>query len=163
MQEITVSRVDFYNAKSCGEGPLSGLLEGCDRALDFGNTDFFGNLVARREGNWSGRVDRRPSAIGRTERSAALPGDVGAGFATGVSELHTCDRSLRMNEVNDSRKEVDVSVLPDPEIRRRDAPFRRDSSSFREYKPSASYGACSEVDQVPVIGKASFAGILAHG
>jgi hypothetical protein len=80
-----------------------------------------------------------------------------------VSELHTWDRSLGMNEINDSRKEVDVSVLPDPEIRGRDAPVRRDRGGFREYKAGASYGAGSEVDEVPVIGKAVFAGILAHG
>jgi hypothetical protein len=56
-----------------------------------------------------------------------------------------------------------VSVLPDPEIGGCDAPYGRDGGSFREYKPGASYGASSEVDEVPVVGKAVFAGVLAHG
>src|SRR5579871_1854500 len=106
--------MDLQDLKAGSESTLSSLLESGDGTLKFRNGELLGSLIGESKGNWAGCVNRRPSAISGAERSTALPGNIRAGFATGVCELHTCDRSLRGDELNDSRQEVDMSVLPDP-------------------------------------------------
>ncbi len=58
---------------------------------------------------------------------------------------------------------LDVLVLPDAEIGWTDAAFGQDGGGFGEDGAGATDGAGTEMDQMPIIGKAVFTGILAHG
>ena len=54
-------------------------------------------------------------------------------------------------------------VFPDAQILRADAAFGGDGAGFGEDQRGAADGATAEMDEVPVIGIAISAGILAHG
>jgi hypothetical protein len=58
---------------------------------------------------------------------------------------------------------LDVRVLPNAEVGRTDAALGDDCGGFGEDGARAANGASAEVDEMPVVGKAVFAGVLAHG
>ncbi len=163
MQKIAMGGVDLQDPKACGKGTLSCLSESVDSALDFRNAELLGSLIGCGKGNGTGGVNRRPATLFGAKRSAALPWNLGACFAAGMCELHSRDGALGADELNDSGEEVDMSILPDSEIRPGDAALRSHRSGFGEHETSAGYGTSAEVDQVPVVGEAVFTGILAHG
>jgi hypothetical protein len=66
-------------------------------------------------------------------------------------------------EVDDAREVLDVLVLPDAEVGWTDAPFGQDGDGFGEYGARAADGARAEMDQMPIVSKTVFGGILAHG
>lgn len=59
-------------------------------------------------------------------------------------------------KADDTREVLDVRVLPDAEVGGTDAALGDDGAC-------AANGASAEVDEMPVVGKAVFAGVLAHG
>jgi len=67
-----------------------------------------------------------------------------------------------VQEVHDPCERGDVAVLPDAEIVRGDAAFGKDGGGFREDEANTSDGATAKMDQVPVVGVAVAAGVLAH-
>ena len=66
-------------------------------------------------------------------------------------------------KADDTREVLDVRVLPDAEVGGTDAAFGDDGGGFGEDSAGAANGASAEVDEMPVVGKAVFAGVLAHG
>jgi hypothetical protein len=58
---------------------------------------------------------------------------------------------------------VDVRILPDAEVGGTDAAFGQRGIGFGEDRAGSAQGAGAEMDEMPVIGKAVLAGILAHG
>jgi hypothetical protein len=58
---------------------------------------------------------------------------------------------------------LDVCVLPDAEVGGTDATLGDYGSRLSEDGACSAYGTSAEVDKMPVVGKAVFAGILAHG
>ena len=72
------------------------------------------------------------------------------------------DAALRVDEADDAREHLDVLVLPDAEILRTDAAFRRDRGRFGEHQAGAADRAAAEMDEVPVVGEAVRARVLAH-
>ena len=62
----------------------------------------------------------------------------------------------------DALQRLEVLVAPDAEILRRDPPLRRHRRRFGEHQRGAADRARSEMGEVPVVGVAVVAGILAH-
>jgi hypothetical protein len=56
-----------------------------------------------------------------------------------------------------------VLVLPKAEVLGADAAFWGDGSGLGEYEGCAADSAAAKVDEMPVVGEAVFAGVLAHG
>ena len=104
----------------------------------------------------------RPSALGLTHRAVAAPRPIGARLAAGVRQLHAGDAALRVHEAGDAREHVDVIVLPDAEIFRTDPAFGRDGRRLGEHQAGAADGAAAEMDEMPVVGEAVRARVLAH-
>ena len=99
------------------------------------------------------------SGIGR----AAFPRDASAAFATGVRNLHSRNRALRLYERGDAREISDVLIFPNAEITGADAAACFHGGGFGEDERSATGGAASQVHQMPVISESVVARILAHG
>jgi hypothetical protein len=79
-------------------------------------------------------------------------GELGSGYGTVLAK-----------EANYTRKVLDMRVLPDAEVGGTDAALGDDGGSFGEDGACAPNGASPKVDEMPVVGKAVFAGVLAHG
>ncbi len=103
-----------------------------------------------------------PSAI---EHGVAViaPGNIAGGFESGVGELGSGHGSVLADEMDDAGEVLDVLVFPDTEVAGTDAAFGDDGSGFGEDRACAADGTSAEMDQMPVIGEAVFAGVLAHG
>ncbi len=56
-----------------------------------------------------------------------------------------------------------VLVFPDAKIVRRDAALRGDGRGFKHDQARAALRPAAQVDEVPVVGEAIVAGVLAHG
>jgi hypothetical protein len=69
---------------------------------------------------------------------------------------------LLAQEGGDAREHVDVLILPDTEVGRRDAALRHDGGRLGDDEARAADGPAAQVDDVPVVGEAVHAGVLAH-
>jgi hypothetical protein len=79
-----------------------------------------------------------------------------------VRNLDARHRALLADESRDARQHFDVRVPVDPEIGGRDAPARLDGRGFGEHQARAAYRAAAQMHQVPIVGEAIVARILAH-
>ena len=79
-----------------------------------------------------------------------------------MRELNRRVCALPVQEVHDPGEQGDVVVLPDAEVVRGDSPFGQDGGGFGEDEACTSSGTAAQMDQVPVVGEAVAAGVLAH-
>jgi hypothetical protein len=79
-----------------------------------------------------------------------------------VRKLNAGVNALFMDEPRNARQKLDVVVFPDSQVLRANPPFRRYRCSFGKNQARATHSPAAEMDQVPVIGKAVGARILAH-
>ncbi len=80
-----------------------------------------------------------------------------------MRKLNAGVRALRMKKRCYAGQRRNVLVLPEAQILRADAAFRCNSSRFGENQAGSADSAAAQVNQVPVVGEAVFAGVLAHG
>jgi hypothetical protein len=107
--------------------------------------------------------DFAPASFSVRQHSITFPRAAGAAFTSSVSELHAGDAALLMNKTSDAGQFIDVFVLPDAEILRADAAFRQNGRSLRQNESSTAHSTTAEVNEMPIIGEAVFAGVFAHG
>ena len=79
-----------------------------------------------------------------------------------MSELGSSHSTVLAEEANDAREVLHMRVLPDAQVGRTDAALGDDRGGFREHGGCPANGASAQVDEMPVVGKAVFAGVLAH-
>ncbi|MNY24074.1 hypothetical protein D3C86_1577680 [compost metagenome] len=92
----------------------------------------------------------------------AEPRPVGAGLAPGMGQLNAGNGSLGGDEAGDALQGFNLFVIPQTEVLGRDTPVGGDRRGFGKHQPGPADSAATEVDQVPVIGQAIDAGVLAH-
>src|SRR6185295_7333366 len=118
--------------------------------------------VAFAKGNRTGGY-RLPTVrlTGRNYR-AALPRELGTGFASSVRELNAGNRALGLDEGGDASQLGNVLILPDSEVAVGDAPARLDGGRFGYHQSGATDSAAAQMDQVPVRGESVLARVFAH-
>ena len=116
--------------------------------------------VAGVEGR-AGRAERSPAAFRGCDRAGAFPGPLGRGLAAGVGELRAPHGALLADEARDAGELLDVLVLPDAEVLRRDAALGGHRDRLGEHQRRAADRAAAEVHQVPVARKAVVRRVLA--
>ena len=79
-----------------------------------------------------------------------------------MRELRPGDRALSLDERRNPRQKLNVLVFPYTKILRTDASFRNHGISLGKYHSGSAHCAATEVDQVPIVGEAVSARILAH-
>jgi hypothetical protein len=164
VNEVAVGSVDFDEFKASFEGAASALGESMGDASDAFGSESIGLNGFRREALCGRGIDGTPAAFGGGNWSAVIaPRDAGGGFEPSVGELSCGYGTVLAEEAHYTSEVLDVRVLPDAEVGRTDAALGDDGGSFGEDGACAAKGASPEVDEMPVIGKAVFAGILAHG
>jgi hypothetical protein len=109
-------------------------------------------------------MDGMPAALGDGDWSAVIAArDASGGFKSCVGELSSSHGTVLAEEAHYPSEILDVCVLPDAEVGGTDAALGDDGGSFGEDGACAPNGASAEVDEMPVVGEAVFAGVLAHG
>jgi len=154
--------VDLYKVEACGECAVGG----GDKVGD----DLVHACAVESGGNWVGFVeadgggsDGLPAAFRGRNGTDYLPRNGHAGLAPGVGELGAGIGAVLVKEGRDALEFGDVLVFPDAEISRRDAALGANGVGLCEDEAGTADGAASEVNQVPVVGKAVDAGVFAHG
>jgi hypothetical protein len=79
-----------------------------------------------------------------------------------VRQLHRRHGALVLDESENLREHRDVLVRPDAEILRADPPLRQHSRSFGHHHRGAAHRTAAEMHEVPVVGVAIDARVLAH-
>ena len=92
----------------------------------------------------------------------ADPRPVGAGLAPGVGQLNAGDRALGGDEASDALQRFDLFVVPQAKVFGGDTPVGGNRRGFGENQTGTAHRAAAQVHQVPVVGQAVDAGVLAH-
>jgi len=164
MDEVAVGSVNFDKFEAGFEAAASALGESLGDSRDAFGCEGFGLNGFRSEALCRGRIDGTPAAIGNGDGSALVaPGNGSGGFEARVGELGSGHGAVLAEEADGTGEVLDVSVFPDAEVGRTDAAVGEDGGGFGEDSARAANGASPEVNQMPVVGKAVFAGVLAHG
>src|SRR5205814_8739653 len=79
-----------------------------------------------------------------------------------MSQLHSGDAPLFMNETDDSTQHLDVPVVPDAEIVRTDPSLRQNRRRLGKYQSGATNRSTSKMNQMPVVSLSVLARILTH-
>src|SRR5205814_7425539 len=79
-----------------------------------------------------------------------------------MRKLNAGHGALRLDEPRDACQRLDVLVLPDPQVLRRNPSARLDGRGFGDHQRRATHRARTEVHEVPVGGEAIIATVLAH-
>ncbi len=156
--------VDFDEFEAGFEAAASALGEGVGDACDAFGRESFGLNGFRGEALGRGGIDGTPAAIGDGDGSSVIaPGSAGGGFEASVGKLGSGYGAVLAEEADYAREVFDVRVLPDAEVGGTDAALGDDGNGFGDDGAGTANGASAEVDEMPVVGKAVFAGVLAHG
>src|SRR5947207_9829454 len=91
-----------------------------------------------------------PAAFILGNSSRSFPWPARAGFAPGMSQLHSGDAPLFMNETDDSTQHLDVPIVPDAEVLRTDPSLRQNGRRFSKYQSGAANRTTTKVNQMPV-------------
>ena len=154
--------VDLDEVEAGGEGAVGCCDEVGDDLVHAGAVEGGGEGVGLVEADGGGG-DGLPATFGGGDGADLLPWDGHAGFAAGVGELGAGVGAVLVQEGGDALELGDVLVFPDAEIAGGDAAFGADGVGFGDDEAGTADGAASEVDEVPVVGKAVYAGVFAHG
>ena len=115
------------------------------------------------EGN-SRRRDRLPAAgIALGDVVVALPGLVGAGLSSGVTDLDARHRAGRLDRGRDARHALGLAIVPQARAAGRDAAFRRHAGGFTDHQAGAAARKGGVVRPVPAVGESVLGAVLVHG
>jgi len=87
---------------------------------------------------------------------------MGAGLAPGMSQLNPGHGALGSDKARDALQRGDLCVVPQAQVFGGDTALGGHGGGFGENQPRPADSAAAEVDQVPVVGQAIDAGVLAH-
>ena len=79
-----------------------------------------------------------------------------------MRQLHAGDTALLMNETDDPSQRFNVSVTPDTKVLRTDAALGKNGRCLSKHQSSAAHCPAAQMYEMPVIGVAIAAGVLAH-
>ena len=163
VDQVAVGTVDFNDLKTSGQRTAGCGGEGGDKVLHFWNGERVGNRVAFAEGDGAGG-DNLPAVGGSGwNGGAAIPGELATGFAAGMGELDGGNGALGLQKSRDAGEGGYLVVRPEAEVAVGDSPAGLDGSGLDNHKAGTTGGAAAEVHQMPVVGEAINARVLAHG
>jgi hypothetical protein len=161
MQQVAVCGVDFDDAKSCLACAHGGSPEIGDDACDACRVERKRRDIAVVKCKRA-RRKRRPTARIDCELPATTPRHVARGLASRMRELDARHRAVRARKRGDARPCVELRIVPQTRIGRRDASLRRHCARFRDDDTRAADGATAQMHGVPLVRHAIDRRVLAH-
>jgi hypothetical protein len=156
-----MGRVNLHEIEACGGSTMG--------SRDKVGDDFVHACAIECGGEWVGFVeadggggDGLPAAFGGGNGAGYFPWNGHAGLAPCVGELGASIGAVLVEEGCDAPEFWNVLVFPDAEISRRDAALGAHRVGLCDDESGTADGAAAEVDEVPVVGKAVYAGVFAH-
>jgi hypothetical protein len=120
-------------------------------------------VIAGRVRHRRGRLGLPAERIAGRDLRSALPGRAHRRLPAGVPELHgDRHRRPRAHGSQHAAQRRLAAIGVQAEVERRDAPLARDRRRLENHQPGAAQRELSEVDQVPVAGRAVVGRVLAH-
>src|SRR5262249_26662700 len=162
VDQVAVRGVDFHDVETGFDRAARRLPEVRGDTVDFGFCESMRRRILRTERDRTRRC-RLPAAFIFGNRGAPFPRPSDARLASGVRQLDPGGGALLLYEPGDSRQKLAMLILPDTQVPGRNPSAWLDGGRLGEYESRASDGPASEMDEVPVVGEAIFARILAHG
>jgi len=163
VDEIAVGSVDFDKVKASFEGAARAIGESVGDASDAFGSESFGLNGFRSEALCRRGIDGTLAALGDGDWSAVIaPRDASGGFKSSVGELGSGYGPVLAEEAHYTSEVLDVCVFPDAEVGGTDATLGDYGVGFGEDSARPANSASAEMDEMPVVGKAVFAGIFAH-
>jgi len=163
MDDIAVGSVDFDKFEASFEGAARALGESVGDASDAFGSESFGLNGFRGEALCRRGIDGTPAALGYGNGSAVIaPRDASGGFESSVGELSSGYRTVLAEEAHYPSEVLDVLILPNAEVGGTDATLGDYGVGFGKDSARPANSPSAEVDKMPVVGEAVFAGILAH-
>jgi hypothetical protein len=136
-----MSSVNLGHTEACFAGATSHSGESRNDVLNIVDGERLRHRIVSGESQRARGHQSGPAPVTFGDCSVALSWPVGAGLATGMRQLHSCDAALLMNETNDSRQRLNVIVLPDTQVVWTDPALRKNCSCFGKHQPSTAYSA----------------------
>jgi hypothetical protein len=168
VQQVPVGGVDLDNIEAGPDGTADGVtpgrLDGRDISERHGRRVSEVSAVRDSAGPHHGTG---PATLrGRSHCSCRLPRGDGGGLAGGVGELDADLLPLAVGELDEAREPVraiEVRIVPDPGVMRRDAAFGDNGRGLDESKTRPTGNDAPQVCKVPRREVAILAGVLAEG
>ena len=163
VHQVAVGSVNFNQLEACFESTPGSVGESLGDAGDAFDGKCFRLNGFRGEAFGCGGVDGAPATLVNGNRlTGVTPRDIGGSLEAGMGELNSGNGSVLPEEANHPSEVFDVRVFPDSEVGGTDPSFRGDRGGFGKDRASATNGAGTEMNQMPVIAEAVLAGVLAH-
>ncbi|RUS16235.1 hypothetical protein BC938DRAFT_476651 [Jimgerdemannia flammicorona] len=152
VRQVPVRAVQFEHVDARGVSALGGGGEGGGYAVDI----LDGESVRLGVGVIKGNIRGGPNVVGPAAllaggEAGGLPERESGGLAAGVANLDADEAALLVDEVGDTADWLDLGVLPETRIRRRDAPLRFDGRGLDTDETGSLEGKGPEMHQVEVI------------
>ncbi len=162
MQQVAVRGVDLDGVEPDARGAPRSHRKRIAHALQSGAIERHRRQFARPIGIGGWRYGR-PATLARHDLLAAAPRHVARRLAPGMRKLdRQRHRRMAAHRCKRPAERAFALVRPQPEIVRRDAPFRLDGGRLDDQQAGAGQREVAEVDQVPVGRQAVFGRVLAH-
>src|SRR5580704_7127147 len=154
-------RMNLDQIESGCKSTMCRLCESRDDGVDSRPIECPGHGAPGGEGDGA-RSNRSPCTFFGREQALAPEWSCDACLAPRMRKLNSRARSLRVYEGGDALERRNVLVLPDTEVRGRNAALGHDCGGFQHHQACAALGAAAEMHEMPVVGKAVFSRVLAH-
>ncbi len=149
MQQVAVRCVELDDVETGLVRASGGVDEGVHDVVDVGERHGAGRCVTV-EGD-RGRAESLPTACvdGHAAGGLTREGAVGRRLASGVRELDSDLRAVRVDGVDDAAPCGHLVVVPQAGVLGADAPLGRDGGGLRQHEPETTDSARRVVDEVP--------------
>lgn len=160
VEKVAVGGMNFHGLEPGPQRPPGRVAKRRDDPLDARLVQRLGRRVIS-EGSRA-RRHRLPAAFLRPQRAAAVPRTAHRRLAPRVRQLNRRHGPLLLDEARDPGQSLDVRVVPDAQVVRRNASFRQHRGGLQDDQSYAARGAAAVVNDVPVIREAVHRRVLAH-
>ena len=156
VDQVAVRSMDLKDAKASLAGPARSCGKRSDHFLNAIKCERLRNRIVVGEWYCARGHDLLPTAFAFGNCARSFPRPVCAGFAAGMSQLHSSHAPLFMNETDDSAQHFDVLVGPDTEVLRTDASLGENGRCLGQDQSGAPYRTAAEMNEMPVVSDPSW-------
>ena len=149
VNEVSVGAVHFDDVDARRNRPARRLCEGLDERVDAGDAELR-RLVQAGKGDRTGG-DESPAVLRALEGVGVAPKrGRGACLSSGVGDLDSAESALSVNGLDQFGETLDLPVVPQAEVARRDAALGRNRCRLDDDRAESADGARAVMQRMPI-------------